>query len=958
MGKKVYEVAETIGLDKRELVEKINTMNLGFTVKNYASTMTDDEAARVQEAVERERRRAVVEERIQPGVIRRRGNRKEEAADAAAAETPPANQAGHVGVRIRRAKTTDEVKPVSTATEPVATIKGDAKSPAPAVQATTKPAPQPQAVKAPPVEHGPEETVPPATPPLAATPTSPAATDDEATGANSNEQPLADATTSTTDADTSSAGNAPVAPMAKATTEDPDAPSTTTPAAEGAPDDGESKLEAKRKSKARPKEPVVAEPEESFHTVALDGEEDEFAEFEEDGLIKRPRKPQPSNIAGFIDPEEIRRRLAKDNKTFGPGPVRAKDDKKVVKQVPRRKVVNQKDLYGGPGVVAQTRRKTGRGLPLKRKGEPDRPQITQAAEHKRVLRVDSALTVAELAHELGVKAAEIIKLLMNSGMMMTVTQTIDFATTELIAQEFGFTVQDLSFKEESFLDSENDAPEDLLLRAPVVTVMGHVDHGKTSLLDSIRDSRVTASEAGGITQHIGASTIDATAGKVVFLDTPGHEAFTALRARGAMVTDLVVLVVAADDGVMPQTVEAINHARAAGVPILVAVNKIDKTGANPQRVKQALTEYELIPEEWGGSTIFAEVSALTGENVPELLDLIQLQAEVLELKANPNKEARGVVLEAYKHSGRGTVATLIVQEGTLKAGDIVVSGRTYGRVRTMTDDRGRRLEKAGPSTPVEITGITTVPEAGEAFFVAKDERVAKEFTEQIKSKRRTADLASRKVDPWAAFKENKQLNVIIKADVQGSLEALVQALSKLNNEEVEVVIIHTGVGGASESDVQLAVASNAMIIGFNTRPESRAMEVAKREGINIESHSIIYDVIDRVKTAMCGLLEPIFKENVVGHVEVRDTFNVPKVGTVAGCFVTDGRVNRGAKCRLLRDSKIIYESRISSLKRFKDDAKEVKSGFECGLSIENYNDIKVGDRIELYEVEEIRPTMA
>lgn len=688
--------------------------------------------------------------------------------------------------------------------------------------------------------------------------------------------------------------------------------------------------------------------------IGLDGGD------EEDARSTHKKSSRPSNITGTIDPALIRAMLVKDNKKFG----NTSSDKNNRKPSGRT-VVNSSQFYGGQNANANKNNANHSGTnykKVKRNAKQTSAERAaahpQASEHKRVLKIADSIGVGALANDLGVKANEVIRFLMKElGMMVTVNQTVDVETAELVAAEYGFTVQDISFNEESFTSSKADRPEDMELRAPIVTVMGHVDHGKTSLLDAIRESRVTATEAGGITQHIGASTIQTSTGKVVFLDTPGHEAFTALRARGSKVTDLVVLVVAADDGVMPQTVEAINHAKAAGVPIIVAINKIDKPGANPERVRQALTEYELISEEWGGTTIFKEVSAKTGEGVADLLELIQLQSEVLELKANPDKPARGFILEAYKDTRRGTVASILVQEGTLRINDILVSGACYGKVKSMIDDSGKTIREAEPSTPVEITGLSDVPDAGEPFFVAGTEKIAKEFTTQIKERKRNAELSSRKFDPWAQFKDNKILNVIIKADVQGSLEALTKSLSALSTEDVELSIVHAAVGGATENDVQLAIASSAIIVGFNTRPDARAADIAKREGVVMESFSVIYDIIDYVKDAMSGLLDPIIGENILGHTEIRNTFNVPKVGTIAGGYVTDGLIRRGAKCRLLRSGKIIYDSKIASLKRFKDDAKEVRSGFECGFSIENYNDVKVGDVVEVYEVTETKQAL-
>jgi translation initiation factor IF-2 len=716
----------------------------------------------------------------------------------------------------------------------------------------------------------------------------------------------------------------------------------------------------------------------------------------------RGKSRAPNNVAGYIDPNVIQERLAKDNKSFVAKPAKPattgrrpvtptieEDEEVTVAIDPRaarrvgvatlatpaaanttgRKVINRPDLYSAAAARSASGARSmpsggggGRRGPRGakgRKGPGERTQITQTAEHKRLLRIDGVISVNELAHEMGVKSSEIIKLLMGMGMMVTINQTIDAETASIAAQEFGFSIEDIGFKAETYLARTSDAPEDLILRAPVVTVMGHVDHGKTSLLDAIRNTNVTATEAGGITQHIGAHFVDtANGGRVVFLDTPGHEAFTALRARGAKVTDIVVLVVAADDGVMPQTIEAINHARAAAVPIIVAINKIDKPGANPERIKQSLTEFGLVPEEWGGSNIFVEVSALMRTNIDGLLEMILLQSEVLELRANPSKPARGVVLEAYKDPKRGIVANLLVQEGTLRPSDIVVSGSSFGRVRAIRDSRGADVLLAAPSTAVEIIGLADLPDAGEPFFVAADDKLAREFTDHASTAQRVADLHQRRVDPWAALKETKTLNLIIKSDVQGSLEALTQSVNKLSTSEIKVNVIHAAVGGITESDVQLAVASSAQIIGFNVRPESRATDLAKREGVTFELHSIIYEVIDRVRLAMTGLLDPVFEESALGRVEVRNIFRVPKVGTVAGCFVLDGRVTRSARARVLRDNRIIYDnSRINSLRRVKDDVKEVKAGFECGLSLVNFNDIKINDIIEVYEIKEVAATL-
>jgi translation initiation factor IF-2 len=635
-----------------------------------------------------------------------------------------------------------------------------------------------------------------------------------------------------------------------------------------------------------------------------------------------------------------------------------------------RTVVGKKDLYDKEDRFGRKGKggKNEKAL-LAQRNRAKQQEIAPTAEHKRVIRIEDAITVGDMAHQMGVKAGALALKLLTLGVPAMVNTTIDYETAALIAEEFGFTVENVAFDISRFYDTLPDPTEKLKPRPPVVTVMGHVDHGKTSLLDAIRSTAVTSSEAGGITQHIGAYTVKTRSGApITFLDTPGHEAFTALRARGAQVTDLVVLVVAADDGVMPQTVEAINHAKDAKVPIVVAVNKIDKAAANPDRVKHALTEYGLQPEEWGGQTMFMEVSALKGTNIQELIEAIQLQAEVLELQANPDRDAQGVVIEAQIDTGRGPTATVLVRRGTMRRGDIVVIGEHYGRVRTMVDHLKVVQDTAGPSIPVEITGLSGVPEAGEPFFVVPDERDAKRITEhvsEVNRKERMAMLAKNNMDKLRDMlrpmeggeraSERKKLKVIVKADVQGSVEALRTAFSKIGNDEVSVDVIHAAVGAVTENDVNLAASSDSavVIIGFNMRPDVRAQDVAEQYGVQIFTFSIIYEAIDQLKSLLEGLLSPIKQEKVLGHAEVRETFQVPKVGTVAGCYVTDGFIRRNARARLLRNGRIIYESSLGSLRRFKDDVREVKSGFECGTSLDNYNDIKLGDVIEVFEIEEI-----
>ena len=574
--------------------------------------------------------------------------------------------------------------------------------------------------------------------------------------------------------------------------------------------------------------------------------------------------------------------------------------------------------------------------------------------------VPDEITVGELASRMKISAGEVIKKLMSMGLMVTVNQVIDYDSAFLVADEFKIKVSKevVLTIEDRLFDESADKEEDLKPRAPVVVVMGHVDHGKTSLLDAIRNTNVTAGEAGGITQHIGAYRVTVQGKEITFLDTPGHEAFTAMRARGANLTDVAVLVVAADDGIMPQTVEAINHAKAAGVTIIVAINKIDKPGADPDRVKQELTQYELVPEEWGGDTICVPVSAVKGTGVNELLEMIILSSDMMELKANPSRAAKGVVIEAKLDKGRGAVATVLVQNGTLKNGDIVIAGTATGRVRMMTNDKGERVNEAGPSFPVEIMGLSEAPNAGDVFNAVADERMARELVEQRKhQEKEEAFKKDAKVNLDDLFNQIgsgiKTFNIIVKADVQGSAEAVKQSLVKLSNDEVKVAVIHAGVGGITESDVMLAAASNALIIGFNIRPDKKALDAAARDGVDIRTYRIIYECIEEIEAAMKGMLAPKFRENVIGHAEVRQTIRVPNVGTIAGSYVTDGKIARHALIRVLRDNVVIFEDKIASLKRFKDDAREVAQSFECGVGLEKFNDIKVGDVLEAYVMEEI-----
>ena len=608
---------------------------------------------------------------------------------------------------------------------------------------------------------------------------------------------------------------------------------------------------------------------------------------------------------------------------------------------------------------------TERGKKGKRKNQKNTEERNKQKIFKLTeITIPENISVKDLAAELKKTSGEVITKLMGLGIMATINQELDFDTAFLVAGEFGVTANKKEeVKEEDILfDESEDKAEDLVQRAPVVVVMGHVDHGKTSLLDAIRKTNVIEGEAGGITQHIGAYKVSINGREITFLDTPGHEAFTSMRARGAQITDVAILVVAADDGVMPQTVEAINHAKAAGIPIIVAINKIDVPGANPEKVKQELMKYELVPEEWGGDTVFVEISAKQHINIDQLLEMVLLVSDMQDLKVNPNKQAKGVVIEARLDKAKGPIASVLVQRGSLDVGDTVVVGTSIGRIRAMKDDKGKRVKCAGPSTPVEIMGLTKVPEAGETFYEVKDEKMAKHLIERRERKaREDAMNAYNKVTLSNLFEqmehENlKQLNIIVKADVQGTAEALKQSLEKLSDNEVAVKVIHSNAGAINESDVNLAKAAKAIIIGFNVRPNATAKEVAEKQGVEIKLYSVIYQALEDVEAAMNGLLDPIYEEKVIGNVEVRQTFKVSNVGTIAGGYVKDGKVERNAGVRVIREDVVIHEGKLASLKRFKDDVKEVAKGFECGLQIENYNDIKEGDIIEVFVMEEIKRT--
>lgn len=634
----------------------------------------------------------------------------------------------------------------------------------------------------------------------------------------------------------------------------------------------------------------------------------------------------------------------------------AKKDTDDASKIAKKSIVDEYEEEINNSIKVKNKRKIG-----KKQSDEENSEEEQVEEI--VIEMEDTITVKELSDKLNKPITEVIKQLMFMGIMAAINQEIDFNTAEKLSQKFNAIMVQKDKETSLESDETEDGAEDdsYVKRPPVVTIMGHVDHGKTSILDAIKESKVTSTEAGGITQHIGAYTVEINGEKITFLDTPGHEAFTTMRSRGAQITDIVILVVAADDGIMPQTIEAINHCKAADVPIIVAINKIDKPGANIDKVKQELTEYNLLAEDWGGNIITVPVSAHTKEGLDTLLEMILLTAEMEELIADPTRKAKGTVIEAQLDKGRGPVASLLVQNGTLNVGDSIIVGSTYGRIRAMFDDKGNKINTAGPSIPVEILGLSEVPDAGDRFNVVKDEKTARNMAEIRKSKLREERIVSTNrvslEDLYSQIQEGKvkELDVIVKADVQGSVEAVRQSLEKLSNDSVKVRVIHGAVGAITETDVTLATASNAIIIGFNVRPSNAASALAEKDGVNIRSYRVIYDAIDDVKSAMIGMLDPEYKEVILGTAEVRLTYKISNVGTIAGCYVLNGKITRNSSIRVVRDGIVIFESEISSLKRFKDDVKEVAAGYECGITIEKFNDVKEGDQFEAFIMEEIKP---
>lgn len=874
---RVYELARELDIESKKLVERLNAG--GMNVKNYMSTLDEQDVVKAKEILSGTVSQIVEEKRVKPTVIRRRKK-------VVRVQEPP----------VERAEAEAEEKEI--------------------------PEPQPPVVEqaeTPPVQEGvPEPAAPAQEPPPA--PEMP----EKAEG-----EPVSAAPPEPQETPREEAGEAVAKPAQEAKPKPKKGKKKKT---------GQPAKIIKRAEEGPLKEMLIKQAEQPPVTPAP---EPAVPPVEAPGVVPgAPKKEKPSakkKGKKKVDAEEeVKRGTFKRHK---------------------KEVYERADLYAGEATKRKLKKSGKRGKETGRKFK--QTEITVPKAIKRRIKVPEVVTVSELARAMGTKATELIKILIKSGIMANINQSIDFDTASVVADDLGFALELDTFEEDRFFSEVEDRPEDLAPRPPVVTIMGHVDHGKTSLLDYVRKSNIIEGESGGITQHIGAYYVKSKGGDIVFLDTPGHEAFTAMRARGAKVTDLIVLVVAADDGAMPQTKEAINHARAANIPIVVAINKIDKADADPDKVKRELAELDLSPEDWGGETLYGLISAKTGQGVDDLLGLILLQAEMLELRGNPNREARGTVVEAELDKSKGPVATVLIKTGTLHQGDQFVCGGHYGRVRAMLDHRGRRIDSATPSVPVELYGISGVPMAGDEFIVVKDDKTAKQIIEHRKAGDKKQEGMKKGLtsldDLFERIKEGgiKELNIVLKADVQGSAEAVKDSLVKQSTDEVRLNVIHSATGAISESDVMLASASGAIIIGFNVRANPRVVEIAEREGVSIRYYDIIYKAIEDVRLAMSGLLEPVLEEHVIGRTEVKEVFRVPKVGAVAGCQVTDGHVTRNAKARLLRDGVVVFDGKISSLKRFKEDVKEVQSGYECGIGLENFNDIKTGDVFEVYEVEEV-----
>jgi translation initiation factor IF-2 len=1017
---RVYEIAKEVGIPNKDLIAKIRA--LGLEVNNHMSSLDADDVARIKRSLEKEKQVVAQPQQTQKlssgTVLRRRSSGDKPTADDNNTDLHPNKNPTTSAVAVpapvvrRRAEATPPPEPAKPAEPTVARRPSRAAATAAAAsaieagEAAAKPAaptPPPVAAKpaAPPVVEAPPpapvEVAKPA-PVQARTPepepTKPAV-EKKTNDVRGSEPRITPPATTTRGSEPRIAD---VAPRAAAPATPAAAPTVPTRSrvivagpqvvARSASDTGGTRIAADlTPPPSTPLPPRVTPVRPPANAVPVSTEPEPSARTRFELELERARARTTERVQSEPAPPPRSSRVVeievRDGVPVEDTPAPARDPSRpavgtVISLPPRIKITERTPISGRPapgpqppnpirGRFAQQQQRGGRPggpndpnkkkLPLGKKGK--QTTITTPAEHKRVIRIEDTIAIGDLARNMGVKAPDVLKKLWGMGMTgVTINASIDFDTAQILASEFSYEVQNVAFKEEDAFAQKVDEAGDQVTRSPVVTVMGHVDHGKTSLLDTIRKAHVAAGEAGGITQHVAAYKVAVPGhGDIVFLDTPGHEAFSEMRARGAQATDIVVLVVAANDGVMPQTVEALNHAKDAKVKIIVAVNKIDLPDAQPERVKQQLADKELIPEEWGGDTIYVNVSALKGDNVDKLLESIAVTAEVMELKANPAKPASGLVIEARLDRNRGPMATVLVQEGTLRVGDILVAGRTFGKVRAMLNDRGENVDEAGPSTPVEILGLDGVPDAGDQVNAAEDDKVAKQVVEHRRQQFRKRELAStgrvsleNLMERISEGADQKELKVVLKADVQGSAEALKAALVKLTTEKVKVNVIGAAVGGITESDVNLAKAGGAIIVGFHVRPAGKSSKLAEQEGVEIRLYDIIYEALDDVKAAMAGLLAPIKREVAMGKLAVRETFSIPKIGTVAGCMVTEGKVNRKAHLKVIRDAIQIYEGKIGSLRRFKDDVSEVQNGFECGVMIAGWNEVKTGDVIEAYEV--------
>ena len=1017
---RVYELAKDLNMTNRALLNKMKELKI--EVKSHMSSLEDSDVLAIRNSVSGKTKQNT-DVKVKPSVIRRRKSRRDKGGQSAVSEsefekessdsnqapapettedTPVSAQKSVLAQKEDKAASAEsqgheqeqlsasDEKTVDSAAEPednqqekAATTENSDAEP-PKAKKMKKKASEPAKIIRPAVVEKPEEKQPKtanmkdpepvepttkdtASKPEEKTPETKESTDavTPETQADENQEPAVSANDSekTEPATQSEPEDQP------GKDESPESDTTETEDDQAAQEDKKSKKSKKKKKSTPAKivrvaDPIVMENLRKSGVVDDRGRNSGGADQKDNGRAAASRSdrpnPQGAGFPGNNDAGSDAAKRKKGGRREGfPANTGGGDDNRFgqKKKGRRKKAVIEGDaLYNTGG-----RKKKGRKEAKGKKGKFQKTQITTPKAIKRRVKIDEAIELAELAKRMGIKANEMIVKLMAMGVMATVNQTIDYETASLVAAEFDFEVEKASFEEEALLNIEEEAEDDanMIGRAPVVTIMGHVDHGKTSLLDVIRKSKITSGEAGGITQHIGAYNVETpNGGRITFLDTPGHAAFTAMRSRGAQVTDIVILVVAADDGVMPQTIEAINHSKDAGVPVVVAVNKMDKAGADPDRIMRELSEFGLLAEDWGGDVIFVKVSAKSGEGIDDLLEMVLLQSEVLELKANPDRNATGYVVESRLDTGRGAVATVLIKQGTLHDSDPIVCGLHSGRVRAMIDDSGERIEEAGPSTPVEIVGLNGVPDAGDEFVAVASDKDAKQIAGHRMQKQRAKELAKKSRANLEKMFENlgsaeiKELKLIVKADVQGSIEALNDSLKDLAKDEVDVKIVHSGVGTINESDVSLAGVSDAIIVGFNVRPTPQIRKMAKDENVDMRFYDIIYDVINDIKAALDGMMPSTFHEIIIGRADVRDTFVVPKVGTIAGCHIVEGKVIRGKKVRLLRDGVIKCDTELSSLRRFKDDVKEVDQGYECGIGLEKYNDIKVGDAVECYEVEE------